>query len=256
VIRLRAVVATLTCGAAMMMVVGAGVGDASAPPAQTGVATYVKSTLAQLNGTIHPDGLDAFWAFQYGTSATAYGHTTPTIGPVTGTAPVAVATLAGNLQPGTTYHFRLVDVRGQAGVSGDAQGYVGSDEKFTTPSSAAKATRGGAHARASLRSHTLAVRHGAAVMAWGCAGTSGAECKGRVSLTARAKIADKVETVSCGSGRFSAATGKRGTVRATLGTRCLALVESASHHRLGASLKSAFSAGTGPARTGVTLVLG
>jgi hypothetical protein len=255
VIWLRALAATLTCGAAMM-IVGAGVGDASAPPAETGVATYVKDTLAQLNGTVHPDGLDAFWAFQYGTSPTAYRHTTPTIGPLTGTARVSVATLIRGLQPGTTYHFRLVAFRGQAGVSGDAQGYVGTDENFTTPSSSTKAARGGAHARASLRSHTLTVRHGAAVMAWACAGTPGAECKGRVSLTARANVGGKLETVSCGGGRFSAATGKRGTVRATLGTRCVALVTSASHHRLGASVKSAFSAGTGPARTGVTLVLG
>jgi hypothetical protein len=248
-------VATLICGAVMIMV-GAAVGDASAPPAQTGVATYVKGTLAQLNGTIHPDGLDAFWAFQYGTSATGYGHTTPTIGPLTGTAPVSVATLIRDLQPGTTYHFRLVAVRGQAGVSGDAQGYVGTDETLTTASGSTKAARGGTHARASLRDHTLTVRHGAAVMAWACAGTRGALCKGRVSLTVRANVGGKLETVSCGGGRFSAATGKRATVRATLGTRCVALVGSASHHRLGASLKSAFSAGTGPARTGVTLVLG
>ena len=241
------------------MMVGAGVGDASAPPAQTGVATYVKSTLAQLNGTIQPDGLDAFWAFQYGTSPTGYGNTTPTIGPLTGTAPVSVATLIRDLQPGTTYHFRLVAVRGQAGISGEAQGYAGNDESFTTQSagsSSSKAAGTSAHARASLRSHTLAVRHGVAVMAWGCAGTRGAECRGKVSLTARGKVAGKLETVSCGGGRFSVAAGKRGTVRATLGARCLALVQSAPHHRLGASLKSAFSAGTGPAHLGVTLVLG
>jgi hypothetical protein len=233
-----------------MTMVAAGAGDGASTPAQTGVATYVKSTMAQLNGTIRPDGLDSFWAFQYGTSATAYGHNTPAVGPVSGTAAESVATLVRGLAPGTTYHFRLVAIRGQAGASGDAQGYTGADASFTTPSSSAGSTNS-TRARATLRSRTLTVRHGAAVMTWGCSGSGGAMCKGRVSLAARGKRG----TVSCGGGAVRLATGKHGTVRAPLGKTCLPLLTSALRHRLGASLKASFSAGSGPSMTRVTLVL-
>jgi hypothetical protein len=254
--RVRALVAALACAATMLMI-GAGGGDASSPPAVTGVASYLAGTVAQLNGTIHPDGLDSFWAFQYGSSATAYGHVTPAVGPETGTAPVTVATVIRGLKPGTTYHFRLVAVRGQAGVSGDAMGYTGDDASFTTTVSRANATGTAAkHARASLRSQTLTVRHGVALMPWSCTGSRGARCKAKVSLTARGAIGGRLETLSCGTGTFSAAAGKHRTVRAALGNRCFALVASASHHRLGASLKASFSQGTGNGKSRVTLVLG
>jgi hypothetical protein len=238
-----------------MMLVGAGVGDAASTPAVTGVATSVTSTAAQLNGVIAPAGLDTFWAFQYGTS-TSYGHDTSPLGPLTGTTSMSVSTLLRGLQPGTTYHFRLVAVQGAAGTSGQAQGFVGNDVTFNTPSSRSNSTNsnGSKHARASLRGRTLAVHHGVALIPWACSGSSGATCKGRISLTARGKIAGKLETVSCGAGTFSAATGKHRNVRAVLGSGCRTLLSSAAHHRLSTALKATFSQGTGNLRTNVTLV--
>jgi hypothetical protein len=253
-LRIRAFAAALAC-VATLLVVGAGSVAASSQPAVTGAASSVKSTLAQLNGTVYPDGLDAFWAFQYGTSASAYGEQSAAVGPLSGTDPVVVATLIRDLKPGTTYHFRLVAVRGEGGTSGDATGYTGADATFTTPG-ASSAGRAGGHARAVLRSRTLPVRRGATLIPWACAGARGAVCKGKASLTVRTRTSGRIETVKCGAGSFSVASGKHAAMRAVLGTRCLALVTTAAHHRLGASLTAAFGAGGGSLRTRVTLVLG
>jgi hypothetical protein len=100
----------------------------------------------------------------------------------------------------------------------------------------------------------LTVRHGQTLIAWGCSGTRGASCKGRISLSARLTIGGKVKTVSCGGGTLVARTGTSRSVRASLGQSCLSIVKSARHHRLAASLKARFSQGTGNTNAAVTLV--
>ncbi|HEY5316448.1 MAG TPA: hypothetical protein VIJ20_00605, partial [Solirubrobacteraceae bacterium] len=163
--------------------------------------------------------------------------------------PMSVATLVVGLQPDTTYHFRAIAIQGAAETSGEASGYTGDDVTFKTLASGSNANNGesaGKHAKASLRSHTLAVRHGAVQIPWGCSGSSGAVCKGKISLSVHGK--------SCGSGTFTASTGRHHSVRVGLGKKCLALVKSARRHRLGASLKATFSQGTGNVTTKVTLV--
>jgi hypothetical protein len=254
-IRVRTLAAVITCGAAMMML-GAGVGDAADAPAITGQASSVNSTSAQLNGTVHPGGLDTFWAFQYGTS-TNYGQNTTPVGPLTGTTGNSVSTEVKDLQPGTTYHFRLIAIQGAAGTSGESNGSTGSDETFTTAGSGSTISTtsksGAKKVKATLRSHTFSVRKGAAVIPWGCSGTAGASCQVKMSLSARGKIAGKLETVSCGHGTFKAKTGKHNSVRAALGSKCLALVKAAPHERLAASLKATSSAGGG-LKAKVTLV--
>jgi hypothetical protein len=248
--RFRTFAATIACGAAIMLL-GAAVGDATGTPAVSGQASPVTSTSAQLNGTVDPGGLDTFWAFQYGTS-TAYGKATSPVGPLSGSSKVSVSTLITGLQPDTTYHFRLIALQGAAGTSGESTGFTGDDVTFTTSSSGSITTtskNGKAHTKASLRSRTLHVRQGAAVIPWGCSGTAGAVCKVKVSLSARGKAG----TVSCGTGTFKAATGKRASVRAKLGKKCVALVAAAAHHRLGATLKATSSTGSGSLKTKVTL---
>jgi hypothetical protein len=238
------------------MLVGAGIGNAAAAPAVTASASAVTSTSAQLNGTVNPGGLSTFWAFQYGTS-TSYGQNTTPVGPLTGSSGMAVSTLITGLQPGTTYHFRLVAVQGAAGTSGEGTGYTGDDVSFKTLSSGSSSTtskNGKKHAKASLRSHTLHVHNGSVQIPWGCSGTAGAVCKGKISLTARGKIGGKLQTASCGGGTFTASTGRHHSVRAVLGSKCVSLLKKASHHRLGASLKAVFSQGTGNLKTRVTLV--
>jgi hypothetical protein len=249
--RFRILSAAVMCGAAIMLV-GAGVGDAASTPAVTGHATSVTSTSAQLNGTIDPGGLATAWAFQYGTS-TSYGESTTPVGPLTGTTTTSVSTLIRGLQSATTYHFRLIAVQGAAEVSGESIGYTGDDMTFTTSSTGSITTTpqtGSKHAKASLRSRTLHVRGGATLIPWGCSGTAGAKCKVKMSLSARGKTGN----VSCGSGTFSATTGKHNSVRVALTRKCLALVSAASHHRLGATLKAKSTSGSGSLQAHVTLV--
>ncbi len=91
-------------------------------------ASVVKQTTGTLNATIDPGRADTTYHFEYGTSA-AYGASAPVpdadIGNGLAGAVVVGQTLAG-LQPGVTYHFRVVatDSVGQS---------VGADQTFTTP---------------------------------------------------------------------------------------------------------------------------
>lgn len=98
-----------------------------APITVTGKATDVSETSAVINGTINPAGLQTTYFFEYGLTD-AYGSRVP----------AAIAAVAGNghgprifsrtlrgLQPGTTYHYRLV-AQNSIGTS------VGEDRTFTT----------------------------------------------------------------------------------------------------------------------------
>lgn len=244
-----------------MMMIGAAAAEAAPSPAVTAAPTAVTSTSADLNGTINPGGLATYWEFQWGTT-TGYGHNTTASGPLTGTGPVQVMAPISGLTPGTTYHFRLVAVQGAGGASGQPVLSGGSDISFTTPNRSGgggggnpNGSGGSRHSRASLRSRTLMVRHGSAQILWRCTGTSGATCRGRISLKARGKVGGKLKTVSCGAGTFSATTGHQHSVPAHLGSSCLTLLQNARHHRLRASLKAKFSQGTGNLKAPVTLVL-
>ncbi|HTT94658.1 MAG TPA: hypothetical protein VMF55_08290 [Solirubrobacterales bacterium] len=98
-----------------------------APLTETGAATDLTETTAFLNGTINTIGLQTTYHFEYGLT-TDYGSRIP----------VGAEAVAGNgymvrafarevegLQPGTTYHFRLVATNA-AGTN------VGADRTFTT----------------------------------------------------------------------------------------------------------------------------
>jgi len=83
------------------------------PRATTGSALHILGTSAQLTGVVIPNGTEASFYFQYGTTV-AYGSQTPSQ-----TIPLAAmkekvgAPITG-LLPGATYHYRLVaaDTRG------------------------------------------------------------------------------------------------------------------------------------------------
>jgi hypothetical protein len=93
----------------------------------TGAASDVTRSEALLSGTIDPQGWSTSYQFQYGTS-TAYGSSWPSVevslGAFTGAQPVEIT--VENLQPGTTYHYRLVATSIGGGTS------YGSDMTFTT----------------------------------------------------------------------------------------------------------------------------
>jgi hypothetical protein len=97
-----------------------------APVAVTGSVVEVSRSTASVTGTVDPVGWDTTYHFEYGTS-TAYGSSWPTVdvdmGALTGFQPVRIE--LQNLQPGTTYHYRLVATN-PGGTS------YGTDQTFTT----------------------------------------------------------------------------------------------------------------------------
>ncbi len=94
----------------------------------TGAAQSITPKTAILTGTLSPNGVDAHYYFEWGTS-TAYGHESPSFPPGTeaGSAKEAVPakTELSGLTPNTTYHFRLVG-------SNEFGRTYGADAHFTT----------------------------------------------------------------------------------------------------------------------------
>jgi hypothetical protein len=91
-------------------------------------ATGVTSTSADVSGTVDPEGATATGcSFEYGLS-TSYGYTSPCSPsvPLSGNTVIPVAASLEGLQPGETYHYRLVG-RTAGGPS------YGEDETFQTP---------------------------------------------------------------------------------------------------------------------------
>jgi hypothetical protein len=101
---------------------------APAPPlvVESGAASAVTQTAAVISGTVDPNGLASSYGFQLGTQAGVYG---PAIGlgrlGLGVYEPRTVTLALDDLQPGTTYHYRLVASNAYATV-------VGVDESFTT----------------------------------------------------------------------------------------------------------------------------
>jgi hypothetical protein len=77
------------------------------PTAVTEAATGVAETLAIANGSVNPEGLDTHYHFEYGPT-TSYGTSTSEIDAGAGTTAIHEAATLEHLEPGTTYHYRLV----------------------------------------------------------------------------------------------------------------------------------------------------
>jgi hypothetical protein len=98
---------------------------------KTNPASEVTPETAVLNGEVDPDGLETTYYFQYG-KTTAYGAKFPIppgnpVGTTTpGLAPVPGIELT-NLEPSTTYHYRIV----ASNVTGTTT--AADDQSFTTP---------------------------------------------------------------------------------------------------------------------------
>jgi hypothetical protein len=95
------------------------------PEATTSTATEVSQTQATLNGAVNPEGTDTHYYFQYGTTAD-YGSSTGSIDSGSGVSTLSESAIVSGLQPGATYHYRLV-ASNSSGTS------YGSDETFTLP---------------------------------------------------------------------------------------------------------------------------
>jgi hypothetical protein len=97
---------------------------ASSPAVTTGDTSNVGQTSAVLKGTINPEGSSTTYYFQWGLT-TGYGVNGSTHSAGSGTRALTVAETATELDPGTTYHYRLVATN-QSGTS------VGADRTFKT----------------------------------------------------------------------------------------------------------------------------
>jgi hypothetical protein len=107
------------------------------PDTHTGSATDIGVSGAVLNGTVNPEGGQSIYHFEYGLT-TAYGSRIPQgIEAVAGNgrSPRIFSRTIEGLQPGTTYHYRLV-AQNSAGL------VDGGDRTFTTLAAGAIAQRG------------------------------------------------------------------------------------------------------------------
>ena len=128
-----AVAAVTTCAATGAPLAGAAVsavGSLStvveAPVAQTRAVSELISTGARLRGTVDPRGGATTYHFEYGTTP-AYGAQAPLApGAVDPSRASTVTQLISGLQPGTTYHYRVVAIS-PAGTT------YGGDVIFITP---------------------------------------------------------------------------------------------------------------------------
>ena len=103
-------------------------GPMLAPTAATQAASNVTTSGATLNGMVDPNGTATSYQFEFGPTA-AYGSFAPA-GPASvgaGSDPIAVTQTIGGLAAATTYHYRVVAVRGATRVNG-------ADQTFTTTS--------------------------------------------------------------------------------------------------------------------------
>jgi DNA-binding beta-propeller fold protein YncE len=97
----------------------------AAPPSISAVGVReVTDTTAILAGRIDPNRSHTTYRFEYGTD-TSYGNATAVDNAGSGATPVPVSKAVTGLQPGTTYHFRLI----ATSAAGET---AGADQTFTT----------------------------------------------------------------------------------------------------------------------------
>jgi len=94
------------------------------PGVTTDRASGITQTGARLSGAVNPGGGSTNWFYEYGRT-TSYGHTTPLSSLTASNDDEAVAARIEGLEPGATYHFRLV-ARNAAGET------AGDDASFKT----------------------------------------------------------------------------------------------------------------------------
>jgi hypothetical protein len=114
------------------------------PDVGASFASAITPRSARLHGTINPNNSAAPWRFEYGTT-TAYGTDGPGgfLAPFGSYQPV-VSDVAG-LEPGTTYHFRLISPNFSGGPPA-----VGPDQTFVTAPAAGAGASGVTTQRATL----------------------------------------------------------------------------------------------------------
>jgi len=86
-------------------------------------ATKVKETEATMNGVVNADGTETKYRFEYGPT-TAYGTSTPEVNIGSGTANVQAKKTLTNLEPGLTFHYRIVATNSLGTIAGEDQSFT------------------------------------------------------------------------------------------------------------------------------------
>jgi hypothetical protein len=120
------------------------------PAAATGAVSAVTAVSALVAGSVQPGSGTATPAVEYGRT-TAYGSRIELAALPAGDATIAVAATLSGLQPGATYHYRVV----AASAFGTA---VGTDGSFTTESTVSATSRVSARWKESRLRGTIIVR--------------------------------------------------------------------------------------------------
>jgi streptogramin lyase len=115
--------------------------SASPPTATTEGAEAISLTGATLTGLVNPRGASTTYHFDWGTT-TAYGSQSPLPDGAVGSDGIAheVHGLLSSLDPGTTYHYRIVASNCESCVAGTV---YGGDQTFTTVAAPAVTTGAG-----------------------------------------------------------------------------------------------------------------
>jgi hypothetical protein len=112
--RLLARLAVITCA---LLAVASDAEAAQPPRDYTGLATSTSESSTVLNGSVDPLGQATAYEFEYGLTG-AYGLRTPRLSVGSSSAPVKVSQSVTALQPGTTYHYRVVAVSSAGTTNG------------------------------------------------------------------------------------------------------------------------------------------
>jgi hypothetical protein len=124
-LRLPAVLLALLIGAVALPAPGA-LATSSVPSVTTSNASNATYSSVIVYGYVNPQGLATNYVFQYGTTS-GYGGQTPLAPAGNGTISIKLSQTITGLQPGTTYHYRIVAVNS----AGTANGH---DHTFKTAS--------------------------------------------------------------------------------------------------------------------------
>ena len=114
----------------------------SSPSCYAGVtapASDLGSTAATLNGVVAPDGEDATYSFEYGTTTT-FGTSTPSQDAGSRTVPALVQANLTGLMPATRYYFRLDATSARTGTTHGATQTFTTNAATPAPRSAASIT--------------------------------------------------------------------------------------------------------------------
>ncbi len=169
-----------------------------APGTSTGSASDLTPTTAKVAGSIDPQGVQASYRFEYGTTP-SYGQSSPA-GGAGGQGAQAVAVSLASLKPSTTYHYRLIS----SNAGGATQG---ADRTFTTQ----------ARPKGRLILPATAVLRGKkAAVPLECRGAKIAICEGTLTLRARVKQGIRLTLVQIGQAAFQVDGDETKAVSVTL----------------------------------------